>query len=221
MQVKIAVYTVLFGDADNLIPVNPLHKHEADFFLFTDLDIQLQDRKVVRIKEKDTTNRRMSRRYKISVQNYLEDYDYWIYIDASIEMLISPKTAIHKYLKDHDIAALKHPWRDCVYSEMKECLRLGVADWDLSHEQAKYYRRLRYPEHHGLSENGVLLRRNTPEVVKFNEFWQFVYDGYAERDQFSFNFCAWKLMINYKEIIDNIRSTDAKEFKYHPHLKTV
>jgi len=218
---KIAVYTVLFGDADNLIAVNPLHRKEADFYLFTDLNIELNDRKVIHVKDKDTTNRRMSRRYKISVHNYLEDYRYWIYVDASIEMLISPRTAIEKYLKDHDIAAMKHPWRDCVYDEMKECLRLGVADWDLSHEQAKYYRRMRYPDHHGLTENGVLIRRNTPQVIRFNEFWQFIYDSYAERDQFSFNFCAWRLKMNYNEIVDKIRSEEAKEFKYHPHLKVV
>lgn len=216
---KIAVFRTLFGDADNVLPVKEDDKRQADFYLFTDQDVKTDDYSVINVTALGN-KRRLSRKYKISVEKYLPMYQYWIYLDASIEMMISPRKAIEKYLNNYSIAVLKHPWRDCVYDEMKECLRIGVSNQALTEAQDRAYKRIGYPEHNGLTENGVLIRRNVPSVIEFNRMWQLLYDLYAERDQFSFCVAAWRLGIKYEMIIDNIRN-EPKEFKYYPHLKVV
>ena len=214
---KIAVFTSLFGEKDNIIPVDRSFVEGADWFLFTNRDIESETHQVIKCDNGGLTNRRASREYKIAPHRYLPNYEYHIYIDANMELLVSPEHLISTYL-EKDIAVLVHQWRDCIYEEMKECLRLKVADLDLSHEQAKLYRRLGYPEHWGLTENGVILRRNTEPVRLFNELWKFIYQAFAERDQFSFCFVSWYTGIEYSIIENTIRKKNPYLFKLHPHL---
>jgi len=127
---------------------------------------------------------------------------------------------IEKYLTGYNIAVLRHPFRDCVYDEIRECIRLGIADWDIAHEQAKYYRNMKFPEKIGLTENGVIIRRNNLIIREFSEFWEFMYNSFCERDQFSFCYCAWRMQLKYNTIPNNIRDHTPgiiKKFNFKDH----
>ncbi len=218
---KIAVYVTLFGEKDSLKKIPEEVRGEADYFLYTDCITESQDYKIIHVDLNGENPRRLSRRYKLSPHKYLPEYDYHIYLDASIDIRVSPEYMINKYLTNHDIAVLKHPWRDCVYMEMRECLRINVADWDKTHEQARFYRYVKYPENNGLTENGVIIRRNTYIIREFNEFWEFMYYSFSERDQFSFCYCAWRMNLQYNIIPNNIRDRTEgaiKEFNLNSHL---
>ena len=114
---NIAVYTVIFGGYDDINPVKKAYKDEADFYLFTDRPIKAKDYRIIQVEPDNENLRRASRLYKINPHLFFPDYKYTIYIDGSIEMLISPKKAVNKYLKGSDVAVHKHPYRDCIYDE--------------------------------------------------------------------------------------------------------
>lgn len=215
---RIAVYVTLFGNYDSLKPVPAEYRNEAYYFLFTDCITESDDYIIIPVSSQGHNLRRLSREIKIFPFERIPGFDYYIYLDATITLNTSPRLLIEKYLSSYDIAVLKHPWRDCVYDEMRECLRLGITDWDLTHEQARYYRSTGYPEHNGLTENGVILRKNNYRMQTFSEHWLRFYKRYAERDQFSFCFIAWLYKIQFNLISNNIRSkSETKEFNFKDH----
>lgn len=217
----IAVYTVIMGKFDSLIPVKEEFKDEADFYLFTNLDVTDRGYNVIKINPTNKNLRRESRKYKISYYKYLSQYKYTIYLDGSIEMLISPKEAIKKYLNGADIAAHKHPWRDCIYKEARECWRIGYIGEVNYKRQIEFLRSQKYPEENGLTENGVLIRRNTTDMMRLADLWQRIYDDFTQRDQLSFCYCCWKLNIKYniiQGIIRKRKDQEPTEFKLHEHL---
>jgi len=217
---SIAVYTVLIGAFDTLKSVNPEFKKEADFYLITNQDIRTQDyiiNKVVVHRD----NRRASRKYKFNPHIYLPGYKYTIYLDGSIELLESPLMLVNKYLKHHNIAVLKHPWRDCIYDELVECRRLGLIGRKGSGKHETFLRMAGYPVNNGLTENGVMIRRKCVENARLSSLWYEIYNIYTQRDQLSFCFCTWRLNIKYQLIDGTVRRTknyEPSEFLYHPHL---
>lgn len=217
---KIAVVVTLFGNYDTLKPIPAEFRDEAYYFLITDCVTESADYVIIPVDSTGKNLRRLSRDYKIRPFDHVPGFDYYIYLDASIELLTSPRRLVKKYLADHDIAVLKHPWRDCVYTEMRECIRIGITDWDVTHEQARYYRAMRYPENNGLTENGIIIRRNNKIIREFSEFWYFIYQSFAERDQFSFCYSAWRMNVRYNLIPNNIRDRTPgliKEFNFKDH----
>lgn len=215
---RIAVYRSIFGKFDELLPVNPLHKKEADFYLFTDT-LESDDYTVVKLETKSDNLRRESRRVKLCPHQHFEGYDYYIYLDGSVEMLESPQFLIKKYLRKHDIAVLKHPWRDCVYKEIDACIKHGYIGKVNGEKQRAFLKAEGYPENNGLTENGVILRRDTEQIRGLGEYWYRIYQRYTQRDQLSFCYCAWILQIKYKLIINDIRNRYPMEFKYHEHKR--
>lgn len=217
---KIAVYTVIIGKFDGVKSLNPKFRNDADYFLFTDQDIQSSDYIVRRVKNESGNARKESRKYKIQPESYLSGYDYFLYMDGSMELLTSPQTLVNKYLRDSDIAVFNHPWYDCIYMEFAQCLKLGYADPEIAGRQEVFYRDEGYPAHNGLTENGVILRRNCVKIHEFDKFWQSIYDKYTDRDQLSFCYCAWKMGLKYNTFEGQTSNPDkpmTKEFKLHKH----
>jgi len=208
------------GPFDRLNEVKKEFKEEADFFLFTDQNIETDDYKVIKVKPNGPNLRRESRKYKFHPYIYLPDYKHSIYIDGNMELLESPGKLINKYLKKHPIAVFKHPWRDCIYDEGEECRRLGLVGRDNINKQLAYLREMGYPKHYGLAENGVMIRRNCKEVHDLMILWDQMYKRFTHRDQLSFCFCAWSLEIEY-QLIDGFTrdgfDTKPIEFKLHTH----
>lgn len=214
---KIAVYVTLFNDFDSLKEIPEEYRDEASYFLFTDCIDESDDYDIIHI-EGGKNARRLSRQFKIYPFHFIPNYDYYIYLDATISLRASPILLVEKYLKDYDIAVLKHPWRDCIYDEMNECQRLGISDIELTNKQREYYLSLGYPEHNGLTENGVMLRRDNSSIREFSLRWLGLYKQYAERDQFSFCYVAWEKGIKYNIIPNDIRG-EGKEFHFIDHVR--
>lgn len=136
-----------------------------------------------------TDPRRNSRVPKLLSHQYC-DTEYSIWIDGSIRLLKTPETLIKKYLKDHDIAVFGHNLRDCIYDEAMKCAQLQLDDPEVIIEQARTYEEKGYSKHKGLAECGVILRRHTPKVIEFNNFWWSEYTRHSTRDQISFMYAA-------------------------------
>ena len=215
---KIAVYTTIFGEYDKLI--RPEFKKEADFFLFTDTDIKTDDFIVYRFPQAKNP-RRESRKYKINPHIYLPTYDYTIYLDGSISMMISPREAVEKYLNGFDIAVHLHPWRDCIYDEIRVCAKFNLVKKEVAERQLEFIKSKGYPEHNGLTENGVIIRRRSEAMKQLSQQWQVMYDRFTQRDQLSFCYVCWRLGIRYNIINNSLREMRGlipTEFKLYNHV---
>lgn len=92
----------------------------------------------------------------------------------------------------------RHPWRNCIYDEAEEVIRLGYDVERRVREQMDYYSRLGYPKNAGLWANGVLLRKhNDPAIVQLGEIWFEHVLRFSKRDQLSSNFVAKQVGIDY------------------------
>lgn len=196
---RIAVYTAITAGKDSLKDP-PMHG-DGDYIFFTD---QPQDHagacwKVQRACDLFKDPRRNSRAHKILAHQYLDDYDYSLWIDGSIWLRASPKELVDTYLHGTDIAMFRHPARSCVYVEADGLIGAGYSQEELSEQIAKY-RRHGYPPNNGLHECGVILRRHNTTTAMFNAAWWAEYCRHSCRDQVSANYVLHKLGIRVETL---------------------
>ena len=157
---------------------------------------------------------------KILSHLYTFDFEYSIWIDGSVKL----KSSLTKLIEDNvmegpDMALLWHSQRDCVYKEAEDCLHFKLDDSNTIYEQLNFYRKLGLPEHYGLSETPVIIRRNTNDVAIFNNLWWAIISKYSRRDQLSFDFVRWTMKIPVDHIDGNIFNNDYFTLDKHIILK--
>lgn len=133
--------------------------------------------------------RRNSRLPKMLSHLY-SDTEYAIWIDGNITLTKSPQELVDRYLKDKDIALFKHPKRDCLYGEATRCATGKLDDPEVIIEQVKRYEDSGFAKNKGLWECGVIIRRHSPKVIEFNNYWFSEYCRGSVRDQISFPYSA-------------------------------
>jgi hypothetical protein len=156
--------------------------------------------------------------YKVMPHKFLDD-DITIWMDGNIFLLIPPQQLVKEWLGKADMALWKHFNRDCIYDEASAAKGLFEKDLalrELIDKQIEHYRQIGFPEHAGLGECNVIIRRNKPIVNQFNEAWWAEICRWSQRDQLSFPVILSKfpkLKVNF--IQGNAR--EHKWFKYEPH----
>lgn len=212
---EIVVYTAILGDYDDL-------KNEevkipgCDFICFTD-DHNLRSNlfNIVLCKRMYRDQTRDNRLYKILPHKFLKNYEYSLYIDGSV--LVKTKNIIglvKKYLKYSNLAVFSHPERDCIYDEAVACIKAKKDKKYIIEKQIRRYKKEGYPEHNGLTENTILLRRhNAPDIISLGEAWWKEVDSFSKRDQLSFNYVAWRNKFNFT-IMDGFL-WDVERLKYN------
>lgn len=114
-----------------------------------------------------------------------------VWIDASFQVV--SRHFVRDVLKVADpIAQFVHPWRDCVYDEAEESVRLKKYDGQPCLRQVSRYRERGYPAHAGLWATGVIARKHTPEIKNFGEHWLNECKLYSFQDQLSEPYCLWE-----------------------------
>jgi hypothetical protein len=214
---KIAVYTFISGRYDNLKPFDKNFNKEADFYYFTDNPQETLagsgKYKPVIIPIIKGYERYTARYCKILSHLFLPDYDYTIWIDGSTSLQASPREIIKKYLTTFEVAAFRYPDDDCIYSHAEKCVaakRFSIVDIA---PQMEYFRTDGFPEHAGLCEMRVVLRKHTPQIKALNNFWFKTYNKWITCDQLCFNYCTWKLGIQY-----DVVAWGSPEFKIGLHV---
>lgn len=92
---------------------------------------------------------------------------------------------VESQLDGYDVAASKHPVRDCIYEEARVCELLEKASpLDLK-RQVRYCKTYVAP-HSGLWELGVMFWRRSNKVIQACEQWWLEQQDYTLRDQISF-----------------------------------
>ena len=214
MAGKIVVYTAITGSKDHLKDEQITGK--ADFICYSDKDI---DSKIWTIRPACglfNDDNRNAKIHKVLAHQYIDEYDYSIWIDGNIYLNIPPEELIERYLKNSDIAVFNHfQNRGCLYKEAETCIQLKRDDYETIYEQVTRYKEKGYPEDNGLYEGTVILRRHTNKVKAFNNSWWSEICRHSRRDQISFNFVLSQLNIRPEIMEGNIK--DNNYFRRIPH----
>ena len=202
MAKSITVYTSIIGDYDNLRPpAGPAAGDpRADFVCFADEPIptpapwRLQP--APEPYPGDTA--RNSRMAKI-LSHLFVTTEYSIWLDGNLELLARPSALIDRWLKDADLAVLRHHYAhfddqgfDCIYKEAETCIKRRMPEAEAIRRQAAAYRADGHPVHGGLYVGGFILRRHTPAIRRLNEAWWHEIVTRSARDQISLPYVLQK-----------------------------
>lgn len=206
------IYTVITGDKDTLS--EDINIKGAKAVCFTD-DPNLKSEKweirLIPSLYKDV--RRDSRTVKLLPHIFFPEAEYSLYLDGNIICKVPIQRIIHEWLQDDDIAVFKHHTRDCLFQEAKECIRLGLDDTETIEKHVERYKG--FPEHRGLYQCGVILRRHTPRIKRLNEAWFAQYMTGCKRDQVSFPYVLEKEGVSINGIDSYAYLHDYYEYRNH------
>lgn len=164
--------------------------------------------------------RRTARYYKALPQVHFPDATASIWLDANVRLRIHPQQALAAWLKG-DLAIPKHPERDCVYQEIAACLRLHKdAVGTLEHQRAVYVA-AGMPEHWGLAETRIVLRKHTPAMADLGAAWWAQLEQYSQRDQIALPFVCWQRGIRWDVIPGRVNGDRHPQVWHTGHAKGV
>ena len=157
--------------------------------------------------------------YKILPHKFL-NCDVSIWLDGNIYLTVSKEQLVEEFLGDADIAVHKHPDRDDVYDECNIAIKYkGDEDGSIK-KHKEYLKNINYPRHEGLYNCGVIIRRHTPEIEKFNKEWWSEICCYSSRDQISFPVVLKQFPSLKINVIEGSPSEHPKK-KHHPYYKYI
>lgn len=224
---KKVIYTILVGKYDDLL--QPLAVDESfDYICFSN-DFSEKTIGVWSIREipfSDADDTRVSRYAKLLPHKVLEEYDYSLYIDANIQITGSEfyRFVNQRILEGVLVAQVPNIFRDCIYKDIEIAYRRRKVDLRGAKKQYGHLKQEGFPEHFGLFENNVLLRKhNDPSVVDMSEAWWKEYCDYTHRDQFSLMYVYWKKNYMPDYLLGegkNARNVTFLKLTPHPKEKT-
>ncbi len=222
---KICVYTCITGDYDKL---QPIYQEEGiDYICFTsNKKLQSDDWKIIYIEDDNHLgNMMLSRKIKILGHEYLrERYDISIWVDGAIQVRNKIKEFLNLYcdMEYYNMACFKHSVRDCVYEEAVACI---IGRKEKKENIIPLLDRLKeekFPNHFGLAECGVLIRRhNNTLVMDTMKVWFDLMVNYVKRDQLSFPYCLNKMDLKVKWIDLNVHENPWFCAKAHKRSKQI
>lgn len=175
----IVVYTVILGGWDNLRPPRILEPG-VRYVCVTDEPLSCQPWEIRPAWTPYADGSRNSRIPKILAHLHF-DSEYSIYHDGHLTLRAAPSYLVDENLRDADLALFRHPCRDSVYREARQCETEHIGDGPAMTAQIERYRRMGLGR--GLWAGGMIIRRHTEAVAKFNEIWWSEFLQGCMRDQ--------------------------------------
>jgi hypothetical protein len=120
-----------------------------------------------------------------------------VWVDASFRV-VSPRLVVDTVTiaaeSEYGIAQFRHPWRDCLYSEVTASLDLPkyAEEAERLQLQRHDYLAAGMPPDWGLWATGVIARVHTRPVLEFGRMWGKQIDAYSYQDQISHPYTLWK-----------------------------
>ncbi len=205
---KLVIYTVLFGNYDDL--KEPLYvTPNCDYYILTNQEVKTDSvwKKfpIEKLEEKTRgfSNLEKARYFKLHPHLLFPEYKYSMFIDANLQM-VTDMRPVFKQLENNFIAIHNQPGRDCVYQEATEIIVIGKADKAPVIEQMKAYKKEGFPKHYGLFRTCVVVREhNNEQCIKLMELWWKEINAFTKRDQLSFTYALWKMGLT-KNAVSNL-----------------
>jgi hypothetical protein len=200
-KLKIAVYTVILGPYDGLLPQPVMDG--VDYICFTDQNFKSKQWTIQTISVENDDVGRTVRKYKLMPHKVLSSYDVSVYIDGNYLIRKPLQPLLDQVLQHGPIGIFDHNQcsdaRNCVYDEYEAIIKLQTKrgklkdDPQIMRSQIEKYRQEGYPRQAGLIFAAVIIRKhNDPLVNQTMELWYEQILRFSKRDQLSFNYSAWK-----------------------------
>lgn len=186
------LFTAVFGKPDVLFdPMLPLP--EVEKICFTDLEFLGQSRyRMVHVDLHELPPAKRNRRVKIFWPEIFDCFDYSLYVDSTVQVLVDPRDLIQYLDPGSDIAVFRAKLWHCLYREAIECVRLGLDDPSLIRQQVANYRGEGLLPPTGLWAGTVILRRHTLAMREFAQAWWREVEQFSCRDQISLPYVVWR-----------------------------
>ena len=209
---RIAVYTALFGDYDELQP--PLFRPAGvDFICFSDRDRNVPGWKVEVVDDGETDFILKNRYYKLLPHRHLSEYAASLYIDANLLVVGDIALLFRQWVAGRPFVAWAHPNRSDVFDEIEAILTNLRSDPDPILDQAKMFAAEGLPRHVGLVEAAFLWRDHTdPGVIELMEAWWKHVKTYGRRDQPGLGFLMWKTQVRPRIMPPRLGDTRTNDF---------
>lgn len=171
---KVAILSAVYDRYDTLKPALPQVGAEVDWvFVTDDPDISQEHLyrgwRVVYEPRPGVHPNRAAKHPKYEPWKYTtQPASLWV--DASFR-IVSDMFAVEALALANPIAQFTHPWRDCLYAEAQESVRLPKYGGEPAAGQAQHYRDRGHPEHWGLWATGVIARHHTDAVRDLGQKW--------------------------------------------------
>lgn len=202
------IYTVIFGPYEELkrpMVITP----GWQYICFTDQDFISDVWQIVKV-ETWPDKRMHSREYKINFHRYI-DAEESIYIDGSFQINCNLDDWWKKRFRG-PATFVSHPRRNCVFEEIRTCIKRKRCDETKLRRQEKAYKGI-VPPRRGVIQSGLMMRQRTQEVIALMEEWWDELQKYSTRDQISMAYVARNKRLN--TIVWNYAK--AKEFIFLTH----
>ena len=215
---KKVIYTVLTGNYDCLEQPRAVDS-TFDYVCFTDKAGQDGVWQLREIPFEGSSVLR-ARWAKLHPQELLPKYDLSVFMDANL-CIASPFFYDQVAACPAPLALLEHPQRDCVYEELRYCYLKDKISTTSAVSLWKKLKGMGMPEHAGLYETNVVLRRhNLPEVVALDQlWWELLLDSGGTRDQLALTPALYQLGQQPSLLFGpglNARNVDCVRYVNHP-----
>ena len=205
---KGVIYTAITGSYDKLKMLSNIDTENFDYICFANEKIENPPNpwRIVYINDfsralgyYDTNDHiRLARFFKLHPHLFFKNYEYSIWIDGNVDIIIQPIKILDLIPCNQFIFTSEHPSRTCIYQECLECKALKKDIPEKINEMEKFLKNENYPEYNGLVQTNFIVRKHNNEVCKklMEEWWEFI-KNYSRRDQLSFNYVFWKNKESY------------------------
>ena len=218
MKNKIAVYTCITGDYDNLKEINYMEEN-VDYFCFTNnKNITSKTWKVIYIEDEQLSNVKLARKIKCLGHPIInKKYDILVWMDGAVVFKKKIADFVNMYLKENDvIAAFKHNSRTTIKEEAEACFLAKKETKTNINKLMKFYEKEKYPDNNGLIESTVFIRRTgNKQLNKTMNLWFDMIFNFTKRDQLSFNYCIYKTGLKVHWINENVFNNSWFDWKAH------
>lgn len=206
MAPKIAIYTANLGGID--APQHHLLQPQGiDVHVFTDRPeayANMPTYKIHKIKPLPPQLARLTaRKIKIIYPNThpeLNQYDVLVWIDANMQLKYNALKLIKKMRND---VLFNEHGRNCLYDEGHACIDIGKDTAANILPQLDKYQAEGVPANMGMVATGLMIRKNTPAIKRFNEIWYNEVKNHSIRDQISVMYALYKTGLDYDFISQN------------------
>lgn len=217
---KIAVYTCITGDYDDVKEFPAVREKGIDYFLFTNNQtITSSFWQIVPIENEGLDNVRLARKIKVLGHQILDAYDITVWLDGASY----PRVPVSQFINEccdltrYSLIGFKHHARDCAYDEAVECVLVDKDNCQIIVEQMQHYQKQGYPRHQGLIESTIMVRRTHDALLQQTmELWFKEICTYSRRDQLSFNYVAAQTGLSFNLLDMNV--FDNTYFGWEKHL---
>lgn len=181
---KAAVLSAIYDSYDTVKPPLIQQGVDVEWIMVTDdPDLVAPGWRVVVEPYPGVHPNRAAKRAKMFPWLYTEA-EQSVWIDASFQVV--SRSFVRDVIRMADpIAQFKHPWRNCIYTEIAECVAVKKYAKSGLEAQEAHYRELGHPERWGLWASGVTARHHTPEIRAMSEQWYNDIYEFSYQDQVS------------------------------------